>query len=49
MLKNKYTYIESLETPLECRIDQRFQACKNQWQQKQVYETMQYVPIIFKL
>jgi len=46
VLKNKYTYIEPLEIPLGCRIDQRFEASNNQWQQKQVYETMQYVPII---
>jgi len=46
VLKSKYTYIEPLEISLGCRIDQRFQASNNQWQQKQIYETIQYVPII---
>lgn len=45
-LKRNYNYIETIEIPLGCRIDQRFDVHNQQWEQKQVYETPQYVPII---
>ncbi|XP_036148433.1 uncharacterized protein LOC118647499 [Monomorium pharaonis] len=46
VLKKNYKYIQPREIPLGYRIDQRFNRCKQEWEQKQVYETMQYVSII---
>ncbi|KYM94567.1 hypothetical protein ALC62_14796 [Cyphomyrmex costatus] len=46
VLKKNYKYIQPREIPLGYRVDQRFNICKQEWEQKQVYETIQYVSII---
>jgi len=45
-LKKCYNYIEATEISLGHRNDQRLDSKNQFWQQKQVYETFQYVSII---
>lgn len=45
-LKKCYNYIESTELPLGYRNDQRLDSKNQLWQQKQIYETFQYVSLI---